>query len=220
MTARDRLIVKFVVPLVAVVAFWFLALSPRLHDLRKAGDDVTTARAALGDAQAKLASQQDDSAQLRRQRSLSATAQLAVPRTAGTPALLRQLQRTAERSGVQLQSVTPGGAASVAAPTPDLAATTLGLTFSGTYASSQRFLRDLGRLVRVSGSRVTATGRLLSLGSVALSQGEGGGKLTGTVSASVYTLAPAAQQATGATTPQSSTGATTASGTSATSGSS
>ncbi|HVW19337.1 MAG TPA: hypothetical protein VHB30_13910 [Solirubrobacteraceae bacterium] len=209
MSSRDRLLLKIVVPLVAVAAFWFILLSPRLGDLHHAGDDLTAARGELATANASLAAERHARVEARAQHRARVAAERAIPSGASTPALLRQLQRTAERAGVELVSVTPSaaapgpaasGAPTSGAPTTDgVAGAQLSLGYSGSYAASQRFLRGLAGLVRVSGSRVTSTGRLIAVSSVQLAQ-DAGGKLTGTLTATTYTTSATAPAASSAST--------------------
>jgi Tfp pilus assembly protein PilO len=213
MTARDRLLLKIIVPVVVVSAFWFLALSPKLSDMRTAGDDVASARSELIAATGKLAEQKANRAQLSARQASLAGAARAVPASKATPALLRELQRTAEHSGVSLDAVTPAGssgpgASTTTAATPGVDTTSLSLTFTGKYANTQRFLTMLGNLVKVSRQRVSATGRLISISSVQLAPGSKGSGLSATMTASVYALQSATELAAASAATSPATGGT------------
>ncbi len=193
MTQRDRLLLAVIVPVVVVAAYWLLLLSPRLDRLHKADGDLASAHSALTSAQSALADARAQSAQLAQQTKALRASSLAVPATADTPSLLRQLQRAADRSGVDLTSVTPddqssspadGSAPAVASG--DTSTLNLALGFSGTYKQTQRFLRSLNGLVRVTSKDVKATGRLIAISSVQFAPEAGG--LNATVAASYYTL--------------------------------
>jgi len=198
-TRRDRTLLTILGPVLAVVVLWMLVLSPKISDLGEANDDLSAARSTLQTTEAKLLEQQANRSQLTGRRAALAAAGRAVPATSQIPELLRQLQRVAERSGVEINSLTPGTAAAATAGAQTIP---LDLSISGSYGQTQAFMRGLDKLVRVSKSTISATGRLVSISSVQLSSGDGG-KLSGSLTASIYTFNAAAQAdgTTGAATP-------------------
>ena len=204
MTRRDRTLITILGPVLAVVMLWMLVLSPKISDLGTANDNLSAAQSTLQATDAKLLQQQASGSKLTGRRAALAAAGRAVPATAQTPELLRQLQRVGEHSGVEIDSLTPGTAA---AATTGAQTIGLNLSVSGSYGQIQAFMRGLDRLVRVSKTKIAATGRLVSISAVQLASNSGGGKLTGTLTASVYTSNSSAQaDASGAATTNASEG--------------
>jgi hypothetical protein len=218
MSSRDRLLLALVVPAVLIAAFWFLLLSPKRAEIKRLNSDVDAARASLADSAAKLARNRSDRDQVQANLRTLAGAGRAVPAEVAVPPLLRQLQRTAGSSRVKMQIVSqtadtsatstpPGGTPATAGTTPGqvsgggIHTTEVSLSFEGRYGEVQGFFGRLQRLVRLSGQRIDATGRLVSVSSVELSPGSKGfPTLTATVNASIYSLADLSEllaQATG-----------------------
>ena len=136
--------------------------------------------------------------------SASALAQ-AMPPQLDMPAVLRQLLRAANRSGVRLDSVTPQAAAAKSG----YSAVPIAVVVTGRYFGIQELLRELRTQAGVAGSHVRASGRLFSVDSVSLAAGQAKlPQLAATIQLNVFTYsgsAAAAAPTTPATGPQSST---------------
>ena len=192
MTRRDRVLLVCLVPVLVLGGVWFLLLSP----MRKEAQELDTRLAA---EQQRLSTAEGDVIRFRAAREevdralrdLAATGR-AVPADDAVPALLRQLERASDRAGVTMQAVQTGsgtvaGTATAAAGSASGATSSnLTLTFEGRYLPLQRLLAALDRAVRVSQSRIDATGRLLSVSDLQLVREDGG--LVAQVQASVYVL--------------------------------
>jgi hypothetical protein len=105
---RDRRILLILLPVVVLLAYWFLILSPKRSDL-KAAQDRQTAAEQERDAAVALA------AQLEKARASFATDYAAVvrlgkaiPATIDSPSLLVQLDRAADGTHIDLSTVTFG----------------------------------------------------------------------------------------------------------------
>lgn len=213
MSARDRMLLKFIVPVAVVAALWLLILSPKLDDMKSAQTEVDNANAALVLANSKVNELRVNQKTIRAQRKRLAAASRAVPSSLAIPSLLRQLDRTARRSGVSLDAVTQGGGdnaspAMAAADAAGVDGTGVSLTFAGRYRNVRRFMTKLDDLVKVSNQTVEGTGRLVSLSTVSVTPADK--RLTAQVQATVYTLKPApAIAATTGSTPASSAGGST-----------
>lgn len=108
LSERDRRILMFLVPVVILVAYWFLILSPKRSDLSAARDAQQQAEQARDEAVALAA-------QLERARETFAADYAAVvrlgkaiPATVDAPSLLVQLDRASRGTEVDLDSVTFG----------------------------------------------------------------------------------------------------------------
>jgi Tfp pilus assembly protein PilO len=108
-----------------VAAFWFLALAPKREEAAELGDQVTQLEASVAE-QEQLASLAED-AETSYDENYHRVVVLgkAVPEDADTPSLLVELQRIADRDGVEFDSIalaegsgTAAEAAQVAAPPP------------------------------------------------------------------------------------------------------
>lgn len=213
MSARDRKLLKIIVPIAVVAALWLLIFSPRLDDMKSAKTEVDTANAALAQANAKVSALRVTRKQIRAQRKRLAAASRAVPASLAIPSLLRQLDRSANRSGVSLDAVAQGGGdaaspAMAAAEAAGVDATGVSLTFVGRYRNVRRFMTKLDKLVRISNQTVEGTGRLISLSTISVDPTER--RLTVQVQATVYTLKPGtATPATSGATPAASSGGST-----------
>ena len=108
LTDRDRRILIILIPIVLLVGYWFLLLSPKRDDLKTADEALTAAEQRRDDAQARLA-------QLQRARQTFASDYAAVvrlgkaiPATIDSPSLLIQLDEAADGTAIDFDSVTFG----------------------------------------------------------------------------------------------------------------
>src|SRR4051794_7272571 len=119
---RDRRIIMIIVPIVLLIAYYFLILAPKRDDLKTARDEQHSAEAARDQAVAQAA-------QLERARQTfaedyAAVVRLgkAIPETIDSPSLLVQLDRASNGTHIDFNSINFGGRTSTtintaAAPT-------------------------------------------------------------------------------------------------------
>jgi Tfp pilus assembly protein PilO len=121
---RDRRILLILVPIVVLIAYWFLLFAPKRDELKTARNEQQQAEQARDQAVAQAA-------QLEHARQTYAAdyAELvrlgkAIPETVDAPSLLVQLDRASHGTHIDFDSVIFGARAAATAPTP--AATTQG----------------------------------------------------------------------------------------------
>jgi Tfp pilus assembly protein PilO len=128
MSDRDRKILMAIVPLVLIVAYWFLLLAPKREEASKAQKDLTEQQDRL--AAAKQVSSQAKGAKSTFAADYGEIVRLgkAIPARVDMPSLLVQLDRAAEGTGIKFTKITQGertaapvaaAAASVAPPPAD-----------------------------------------------------------------------------------------------------
>jgi hypothetical protein len=192
MSRRDRTMLAGVGLLGLLAAFWFLALAPKREAARAAGDQVAAAQAHLSEAQSRLADVEAAQASYGADQATLAELGKAVPRDDDTGSLFFQLSRAAKRAGIDFRSFTLDATASPAAPAGDATASStplppgaqpgadglselpLKFTFDGGYFELQRLLELVHGFTVADGDDVRVRGRLLAVGSVALTRGQAG----------------------------------------------
>src|SRR3954452_25045945 len=114
---RDRRIIMIIVPIVLLIAYYFLILAPKRDDLKTARDEQHTAEAARDQAVAQAA-------QLERARQTfaedyAAVVRLgkAIPDTIDSPSLLVQLDRASHGTHIDFDNVTFGTRTAATVPT-------------------------------------------------------------------------------------------------------
>jgi len=194
---RDRIALGVILLLGVVFGYYKLLLSPERSQASALTTSIAGERQTLATEQQTFATGRAAAASLRADAQQWAALRLAVPAQSDIPGLLRSLQRTADSANVKMRSITLSGSGSSGAATPatPTSATTatpipIQLTFAGGYAALDRLVKRLDQFVVVSGTKVRATGPLLSISTVSLS---GSPDLTVQLTASIYQLpAPAA----------------------------
>jgi Tfp pilus assembly protein PilO len=148
--------------LVLTLAVWFLFISPK--------------RSQAADLRAKVAvAQQQLDARSSQQLPLAGVSaaevralERAMPDSAQTSSLVRQLDRLARRAGVTLDTVTPqaetGGAGYKSIP--------LAVVVDGKFFGIRKFLRLLRKQVQLRGGTVHGTGRLFDVQAIDLQQSD------------------------------------------------
>lgn len=116
LTQRDRRILLVLVPVVLLIAYWFLLLSPKRNDLKSARDEQHAAEQARDQAVAQAA--QLEHARVTFARDYATVVRLgkAIPATVDSPSLLVQLDRAAKGTHIDFDSVTFGARAASTAP--------------------------------------------------------------------------------------------------------
>jgi hypothetical protein len=148
--------------LLALVAGWFLVLSPKRSDVSSLKQQIEDTRDQIAAAHGVRTPSQPairvaDLFKLSR----------AMPNTADIPGVLLQVSRVAEESGVSFQSVTPHDPVALGA----YQEIDIDLTFEGRFYDLSDFLYRLRNLVDVHEGVLNATGRLYSVKSITLNEG-------------------------------------------------
>ena len=166
--------------LLALVAGWFLVINPKRSDAKTLKQQIADTRDQIAAAHGVRTPSQPairvaDLFKLSR----------AMPNTADIPGVLLQISRVAEETGVTFQSITPHDPTNLGA----YQEIDIDLTFQGRFYDLSDFLYRLRNLVDVHEGTLNATGRLYSVKSITLNQGEQNFpqvKASLTVSAFVY----------------------------------
>ena len=202
--ARLALMLATVAVLLIVLMGWYALVAPQRSKAASLDGQV-------GETQVKLAATQ---AFLRSSSSRQSVADLrllrvAIPDDVRMSDILRQLSRAATKTGVRIDSITPGALV----PTSGAQALPINLTVSGHYFGIGKFMHLLRAEADVSGNKIHATGRLYAIDSISFSSGDTKGLITATLTLDAFVYgsaaapAPAATDATGDAT--STTAATT-----------
>jgi Tfp pilus assembly protein PilO len=235
MTARDRLIVTFVVAFALLGAVYVMLVSPERKKAATVSTELSAATSRLQAAEGKLAEARQ--AQSRYASAYASIVSLgkAVPTSEEVPSLIYQLAQATHEKDVQFASIASGtGAAATPAAGPaTAAAASAGFTqvpftfvFNGTYKQLESLFATVDRnVVRSASGQLDVSGRLLTIQSAKLgplptpgSTTPTSNKLTGTITATAYVLGAGQSLTAGATaaspagssTPASSSGSSNA----------
>jgi Tfp pilus assembly protein PilO len=123
---RDRRILLFLIPIVILIAYWFLILGPKRDDLKTAQDEQHAAESARDQAVAQAA--QLEKARQTFAADYAAVVRLgkAIPDTVDAPSLLVQLDRASNGTHIDFNSVTFGERAAATVPTTTTTTATQG----------------------------------------------------------------------------------------------
>jgi len=203
MRVRDRLVLAVIAAALIAGAMWVLLVAPERTQVSSLSTQIDAARAALVAAQSQLASARtaatgyvDDVHQI-------AEVMKAIPPSPGEAALIHTITKLAGTKVDFHELDVANGGATATGPV------SLGLTFTFNtgYHDLQNFLAALDGLTTTDGSKVNASDRLFTIGSVALAP-LSPTTTKATVTASVYLqgAAAAATVPTGTTSPTGLTG--------------
>ena len=227
MTARDRLVLIIVSAIALLGIVWVLVISPERSKASKLGKEVATAATALASAESQVANARGDQARYSAAYSSIVSLGKAVPPSEEVPSLIYQLAQASNQKHVEFNSITTtqsgagtaGAAAAAAATTAGFTQMPFTFIFNGSFSDLYHLFQQLNSAtVRTSSGGLQVSGRLLTLQGVKLEPTtstagtSGSQKLTGTITATAYTL-PASQGLTAGATAASPTpaaGATTA----------
>ena len=162
---KEVYIITGVIVVVVAVAWFFLLFKPLTNKLSVAGAQLTQVTQAYDTATSvelpKLQSYQKTAPQTE---SDLLRLNKMMPGEAGIPSVIIEIQQTAQQSGLDFVSITPG--------TP-FAVETMSLTFTGRYYDLEDFLFRLESYVEYRNNAFLVTGRLLQVASVNLTAGAG-----------------------------------------------
>jgi Tfp pilus assembly protein PilO len=229
MTGRDRMVLIGIVVVAALGAAWMLVVSPERKQANQLNAQVSSAQTQLASAEGQVASARAAQSQYAAAYASVVNLGKAVPPTQEVPALIDQLAQATNQKNVNFASITSGGGSSssaAAGASSSFAQLPFTFGFEGSYFDLEHLFRALTDFATPTTSATSGnlqiSGRLLTIQSVRLApssssqSGKGGvSNLTGTITATAYTL-PASQGLTagasatspaGASTPASTTGA-------------
>ena len=149
--------------LLALVAGWFLVISPKRSDASTLKQQIADTRDQIAAAHG-VRTQSEPAIRVADLFKLSR----AMPNTADIPGVLLQLSRVADETGVTFQSITPHDPVSLGA----YQQIDIDLTFQGRFYDLSDFLYRLRNLVDVHNGVLNATGRLFTVDSISLDQGD------------------------------------------------
>ena len=150
--------------LVYALALWLLVISPKRSEAATLADEVIAAELDL--AAAQLETKRPRVATGPRVSDVLVLAK-AMPSSADQSGLVLELDRLARSTGISLGSITPRDPALGSGGPTTIPVV---VTAEGSYREITRFLERARHLVRVRGGEVRATGRLLTLQAVELSE--------------------------------------------------
>jgi type IV pilus assembly PilO-like protein len=210
-TRSTKLLIPAIVAAAAAAAFWFMVLAPKREELTKLDAEITQQESAAAQAEQQAASYQQAKDNYRENYTTVARLGKAVPADDDVRSLLVQLDDTAKKSKVAFRALTVSGggsgtseesstaASSELAPAPGavpvgsagFSAMPFTFTFSGSFFRLSDFFTRLERFVTVQNDNIDVTGRLLLVGSIAITP-DGGDldKLQAQVGASTYLVPP------------------------------
>ena len=216
LTDRDRKILLALVPLVLIVAYWFVILAPKRQEATKIQDQLTQAQSKRDTAVQQLASLGAAKRSFAQDYATVIYLGKSIPTAVDMPSLMVQLDRATRGTGIRFLSIKAGdrstGAASTGTGTGTGTSTAAGSSssaldsvpldfeFNGSYFDLTRFFHRMKRFVRVSNDRVIVRGRLMTINSFSFQPNQSGPGLDATAHATVY-LAPKAEGSSAGATP-------------------
>jgi hypothetical protein len=209
-TRSTKALIPVLIAVAAIAAYWFMVLSPKREEISGLDKKITQQESAAQQAEQQAASYQGAKDNYRENYTMVARLGKAVPADDDVRSLLIQLDSTAKASKVQFRALTVSGSGGSAtsetastggdlAPAPGavsvgsagFSAMPFSFTFSGTFFRLSDFFSRLERFVSVQNDNIDVTGRLLLVGSIAVTP-DGGNfdKLQAEVGASTYIVPP------------------------------
>jgi hypothetical protein len=113
---RDKKILLILVPLVVVLAYWFLLLGPKRDAATEAQSTLETEQAMLADAQMQATTVEAAKANFARDYAAVVALGQAIPTSVDMPSLLVQLEQAAKGTGIELDGVSMGERIATEAP--------------------------------------------------------------------------------------------------------
>ena len=228
MTRSTKLLISAVLAAAVMAAYWFVVLAPKREEITKLDAEITQQESAATQAEQQAALYEQAKVNYRKNYTTIARLGKAVPADDDVRSLLVQLDSTAKRSKVAFRALTLSGGGSGTtdsdstagsgelAPAPGavpvgsagFSAMPFNFTFTGSFFRLSDFFSRLERFVTVQNDNIDVTGRLLLVGSIAITPDSGDlDKLQAQVGASTY-LVPPTQGVTGGATSAGPAGTT------------
>ena len=223
MSSNDRTIILVIPLIAAVIAFWFLLISPKREEAKQLETQITQLQDSVRTQEAAVQAGEAARKSFPRDYHRLVVLGKAVPVDDETASFLVQVQRIADQSGVEFQSINAGGGAGAAPPATTAAPATEGaaaqlpigatvgtaglpimpytLKFTkGNFFQIADFMAGVDRLVQTHKGRIASDGRLVTIDSFDLSADGTFPTLAATLEVTTY-VAPANQGLTGGATP-------------------
>jgi hypothetical protein len=142
LTDRDRKIMLALVPVLVLVAYWFLLLAPKREEASKASDELTTQQTRVDNARAQVQSAKGAKDNFDASYSQLVRLGKAIPSTLDMPSLLVQLDAAAAGTGIKFTRIATGdrvesATAAPAPATPPAAGSTSGTTGTPSAAGGE-----------------------------------------------------------------------------------
>lgn len=207
MKAQDKkrtnlLVVAMLVVVALAAAFWMLLLSPKREEAQKLSGQIETVEASLSQHRGEAETAAAAKRAFPREYSRLVVIGKAVPRGDDTASLLVQLNHISRRAGAKFETLNLDGsessgeeAAAISGSSPTeaeaallplgatigpagLAVMPYSLTFRGDFFQIATFIEGLDKLVKTNSAELSVDGRLITVGSFALSPEAGEGSST------------------------------------------
>ncbi|NLE74777.1 MAG: type 4a pilus biogenesis protein PilO [Actinobacteria bacterium] len=157
MSRRAIYVVAGVALVAALIAYWFLLLTPMQDNIADYDNRIETERQQLSALQAKLAQLSQVKEEAARNEARLLELAKMVPDSAQLPSLILQIQDLATEAGIDFITISPGEAS----PSPAFQVIPLQLQFTGSFFDVNDFIYRAEQLA-------AAPGRLLAVQSVSL----------------------------------------------------
>ena len=155
--------------LVYAFVFWFLMVSPKRAEATELKAEVAALELTVAEARIAATPRANEDTKPIAVADIFRLAK-AMPAVLDMPGILLELDRIAEETGVEFQSVTPSASAVVG----DFQTVPITLAFDGNFYELSDFLFRLRTLVGVRGGELRAAGRLFSVESISFSESSKG----------------------------------------------
>jgi hypothetical protein len=225
-TARDRIVIMVVLALGAVVAGWFLVVSPKRSQVSSLSTQITSEQSQLTAAEGQVNAGMTARRQFAGQYAQLAKLGEAVPPDDDVASLIYQVQSAAQATHVSFRGLQLTGGGGSSAPSssssssssgtsttptaqlpPGASIGTAGLpteqftvTLTGNYFNLSGFFNKLEEFVTSDKGSLTIRGRLLSINAISLVPGPTGfPQISASVSATTYIVPPTQGTFAGAT---------------------
>jgi hypothetical protein len=137
LTNRDKKVVMVLVPLLAVLGYWFLLLSPQREAASKAGEDLTKQEELRDQTRTQLTTLERAKTSFAADYSQLVRLGKAVPTSVDMPSLIVQLDRAARGTGIKFRKIATGERqAASSAPPPAAGDSKSGGTAGGSGGSA------------------------------------------------------------------------------------
>ena len=174
---REVYIITAVVAVVLIVAWYFLLLSPARAKLSDLDSQVQAQQAALATAQQDVARLESYKKTAPQSRAEIVRLGKMLPQSEGIPSLIIELTKTADASGVDLNSISRGATQ----PGTPFGLQSVSLQVTGRFFDIEDFLYRMETYVAFRNASFRVTGRLLEIQNLTMS-GSGAATTDGSVS--------------------------------------
>ncbi len=151
--------------LVYALVFWFVLVSPKRAEASALTDEVAALEVTVATARAAASPRSNEDTRPIAVADIFRLAK-AMPSVPDMPGILLELDRIAEETGVEFQSVTPAASAVVG----DFQTVPIALSFDGNFYELSDFLFRLRTLVGVRAGELRAAGRLFSVDTITFAE--------------------------------------------------